>query len=670
MKMQPIELIKKFQDYFESLSISHTEIISKGKFEVDYKDLCQYDTEIVNEMFENADETLKAGEQSLKQIYETEVKLRIKHYGEYPSNIIKIREIRSSLLGKLKVIKGMIKQASKVIPLVVSSKFECPMCGNILNVIHTSNIIKTPERCGCGRRGKFIKLDEEKKDSQRIVLQEDIETLEGTQLPGEIGIILQDDLTNPNIDVIISQGNRVAITGIIKDIPKFTSKGESAERDFMMIANYIEPLEEQFKEIKITQEEIREIKELSQNTELKKLMIKSYCPEIYGEDVIKLGIILQLFGARAIYRDGRKIKSGNFHILLIGDPSKGKSTLAKYSSLLAPKYQYASGKGATGRGLTAYIIKDEFLGTWGVQAGAVVLASGGLAVIDEIDKMDVEEQEHLSQSMSEQQIKINKAGINTTLKAETSHLFCANFKDGRFNQYLDVFSQISFPIWMINRFALIFVMKDEPEEKRDERVFETILGKYKNTDEVKSEINTPLLKKYIIYARQNIFPELTADAEIEIKKIYIGLRRKIVRMADEKYKTIPINERQLENLIMISEASARMRLSDKVTKDDVEIASEVLFSSLQQVAFDVEKGTFDIEIVETGISTKTMNVAQGILQIIKELEEIYQKSIPIDEIFKIGKDKGYDEFKMEEVIAKLKRAGDIYEPKNGFIQRL
>jgi len=664
-----LDTIKKFEDYFRLKNIPETKIISEMKFEIDYKDLCQYDTEIVDELFEKPEEVIECGEKAIEQIYERKIKLRINNYGQYPSNIIKIREIRSEHINKMKVVKGMIKQASKVLPIVVSSKFECPACGNLMTILQRSATIKTPERCGCGRKGKFILIEEEKKDSQRIVLQEDIETLEGTQLPSEIGIMLQDDLTNPNFDVLISQGNRVAITGIIKAIPKFKAMGESTEREWMIMANCYEPLEEQYKEIKISESEKREIIELSNNPDLKQLMIDSYCPEIYGENYVKLGILLQIFGARPLYKDGRKLKSGNFHILLIGDPSKGKSTLAKFASTLALKYQYASGKGATGRGLTAYIVKDEFLGTWGVQAGAVVLASGGVATIDEIDKMDKEEQGHLSECMSEQRVTLTKV-IRTSLKAETAILGCANFKEGRFNPFADTFSQIDFPSWMINRFALIYVLKDEPETKRDENVFNTIIGRYSNSDVIKSAINLTLLKKYIIYARDNIFPELTTEAQIEIKNIYMGLRNKVTLMGTEKYKTIPINERQLENLLLISEAAARMRLSNNVTKEDVETAKDVLFTSLKQVAFDVDKQTFDMEVIETGVTTKSMNIVEAVRDVINKLEMNFGKSVSTDEVVRICKSLNINEFDVEKSIDKLKKAGDVYEPRNGFVQRL
>lgn len=666
--MNTIELIKRWQDYFEGLNTPHTQVVKDRRFEVNYKDLCQYDTEVVDSIFENPEDSIKGAETALKQIYEMDVKLRFNRFGDYPSNTILISEIRSNIIGKLKSIKGIIKQASVVAPLVLSSKFECPTCGAIMIITHNSGIVRTPERCSCGRKGKFLRINEEKIDSQRIVLQEDVESIQGNNMPKEIGVLLYEDLCQPDLNILLGQGNRIAVTGIIKDLTKFTPRGESVERAFIINANSVEPLEEQYKETKITDAEIREIKELSTNPNLVNLMVQSYCPEIYGNEKVKLGIILQLFGGRPIYQEGRKICSGIIHLLLIGDPSEGKTTLSKFLRLLSPKYQYAVGKGSTGRGLTAYAVKDEILGAWCLQAGSVVLASGGICVVDEVDKMDKEEQQHLSECMSDQTVTISKA-VKGTLKAETSVLACANFKDGRFNPYLNYFQQIDFPIWMINRITLIFVLRDVVDLERDKNIVKTVIRKWKGGEKTKPEISLNLLKKYIIYSKENIFPSFTTEAELELENMYMGLRKTIEKMGDEKFNTIPINTRVLENIMALSQAAARMRLSNQITKQDVLLAKDVLFFSLKQIAFDVEKQTFDTEMIEEGISTKTLNVTSEVAQVLKELSANYE-TIPIDEIIKKTNEMGIDEYKTEEAIERLRRSGDYYEPRRGFWKKI
>jgi replicative DNA helicase Mcm len=183
------------------------------------------------------------------------------------------------------------------------------------------------------------------------------------------------------------------------------------------------------------------------------------------------------------------------------------------------------------------------------------------------------------------------------------------------------------------------------------------------------EIPTLTLKKYIAYARQKIEPKLTDSALEEIKDYYVKMR-KMGSTSESAVKSVPITPRQLEALVRMAEASARVRLSDKVTKKDASRAIKLLEYCLTQVGFDKETGKIDIDRITTGISASQRSHISLIKDIIVDLEGKIGKTIPIEDIIEEAKNKGVDAETSEEVIEKLKRAGDIFEPRHGFVSRI
>ena len=195
-----------------------------------------------------------------------------------------------------------------------------------------------------------------------------------------------------------------------------------------------------------------------------------------------------------------------------------------------------------------------------------------------------------------------------------------------------------------------------------------ILNLHKKPETIEPEIPTKLLKKYIAYTKQKITPKLTDSALDEIKEYYIKMR--MAGAAEEGIKTIPISPRQLEALVRLSEASAKIRLSDKVTKDDAKRAIDILQYCLMQVGLDKETGKIDIDRIATGIPASTRSHILVVKEIIAELENKIGKTIPIDDIVAEAKEKGIDDVKVEEVIERLKRSGDVFEPRHGFVSRI
>jgi replicative DNA helicase Mcm len=353
---------------------------------------------------------------------------------------------------------------------------------------------------------------------------------------------------------------------------------------------------------------------------------------------------------------------------LIGDPGSGKSQMLKRISVVAPKARYVSGKGASGAGLTAAVVKDEFLKGWSLEAGALVLTNGGQCMIDELDKMGKDDRAAMHEALEQQTVSIAKANIQATLRAETTVLAAANPKFGRFDPYDTIAAQIDLPPTLINRFDLIFPIKDIPNEEKDEKMAKFILSLHKDTEINKGEIDTDFFKKYVAFAKQHVFPKLTDGAFEEIKDYYVKMRGS--GSGEGSMKTIPISARQLEALVRLSEAAAKVRLSDKVTKADAKRAIDLLHYCLTQVGMDEKTGVFDIDRITTGITTTQRSKIVLIREIINELEQNFGKIIRLEDILRNAKEKGVDEDEVEEIIEKLKRSGDIIQPRRDTIQKV
>jgi replicative DNA helicase Mcm len=354
--------------------------------------------------------------------------------------------------------------------------------------------------------------------------------------------------------------------------------------------------------------------------------------------------------------------------MLIGDPGSGKSMMLKRIKVVAPKGRFISGKGVSGAGLTAAVVKDEFLGGWSLEAGALVLANKGIVCIDELDKMSSEDRAAMHEALEGQTITISKANIQATLRCETTVLAAANPKFGRFDPYDTVANQIDLPSTLINRFDLIFPIKDLPDTTKDERMAKFILNLHQHPNSEEPDIDTRLLRKYLAYARQKISPKLTDSAIEELKNYYLKMRASGI--SEGGVKAIPISARQLEGLVRLAEASARLRLSKKVTKKDAKKAVELLDHCLRLVALDEETGRIDIDRIATDTPATERSKIGVLKEIINELENKLGKTIPLEDIIKEAEEKGLSEADVEEVIQRLKRAGDIFEPRRGFISKI
>ena len=661
-----------FQDYFkEEVEGAALLYPDKKSLLLDYWEIDKHDSELGELLLEKPYYTLKAGEDALKEMDAVaempSLHLRIKNLPE--TRKIEIRDLRSIHLGKFISVDGLVKKVTEVRPKLVEAAFKCPKCGAITRVKQEGNILIEPNICpNCNRKASLKLIAEESIfiDSQKIELQESPEGLRGGAQPMRLVAYLEDDLVGN-----IVPGDRITINGILRIQARRRGQTKLTEFNRVMDVNSVELKEQAFEEILIDEEDERRIKEMSNDPMLAVKIRESIAPTIYGLETEKDALSLQLFGGvPKTMPDGTKIR-GDIHILLVGDPGTAKSQLLRYISQLAPRSIYTSGKSSSAAGLTASAVRsDEFgEGRWTLEAGALVLADLGIACVDELDKMNPKDRDALHQAMEQQEISVAKAGINATLKSRCALLGAANPKLGRFEEYTPIADQINIPPALLSRFDLIFPLTDKPDKERDEALAEHILQVHRYGEmlernesieaaKIKPIFEPEFLRKYIAYAKRNIFPVMTREAMDRIKDYYVGMRAK-------SKETIPFTPRQLEAFIRLAEASARMRLSEVVTAEDADRAIKIVEYYLTKVGMDRETETIDIDIITTGISRSQKDKIKTIVDIIREICSEIDAPAPFEEIVSRAEQEGIDKATVESLIVKMRREGIIFEPKHG-----
>src|SRR3990167_6976409 len=426
-------------------------------------------------------------------------------------NFVKIRNIRARHLNKLLWVEGIVRQASDVRPQVVSAKFECPSCGTIISVLQLEKKFKEPTRCSCGRKGFFKLVSKQMVDAQRLVVEESPEALVGGEQPRRINVFLKEDLVDPKMEERTTPGSKIKIFGILNEVPVPLPTGVSTRFDLAIDANNVIPMEESYEALEISEEDELQIKELSVDPQVFDKLADTIAPSIYGYKEIKEALVLQLFGGVRKEKSDGTMKRGDIHILLVGDPGVAKSVTLTFIAMIAPKGRYVVGKSASGAGLTATVVRDEFLKGWSLEAGAMVLSNKGIVCIDEIEKMNEEDRGAMHEAMEQQTVTVSKATVQASLRAQTAVLAAANPKFGRFDPTQSIPKQVNLMPSLLSRFDAIFIMRDIPQKDRDESIARHVLTEHKQSSK-HDVIDKGLLKKYISYSKQKYSPKLTDEA--------------------------------------------------------------------------------------------------------------------------------------------------------------
>ncbi|EGV65636.1 MCM DNA helicase complex subunit [Yamadazyma tenuis] len=583
-------------------------------------------------------------------------------YTVRPYNINQVergmRELNPNDIDKLVSVKGLVLRATAIIPDMKVAFFKCNACDHTIAVEIDRGVISEPSKCPrevCGQSNSMSIIHNRSSfaDKQVIKLQETPDLVPDGQTPHSINLCVYDDLVDS-----CRAGDRIEVCGIFRSLPVRSNPRMRAVKslyktyldvvhvkkidkkrlgaDVSTLQQEATDKEQEVEQVrKITADEIEKIREISQRDDLYEVLARSLAPSIYEMDDVKKGVLLQLFGgANKTFKKGGRYR-GDINILLCGDPSTSKSQLLQYVHRISPRGVYTSGKGSSAVGLTAYITRDVDTKQLVLESGALVLSDGGVCCIDEFDKMSDSTRSVLHEVMEQQTISVAKAGIITTLNARTSILASANPINSRYDPNLPVTSNIDLPPPLLSRFDLVYLMLDKVDEKIDRQLARHLTDMYLEDvpDKVTNYfvLSVEFLTTYIQWAKENINPVITPESKNELVRAYVEMRK----MGDDSRaseKRVTATTRQLESMIRLSEAHAKMRLSSTVDLIDVKEAVRLTKSAIKDYATDPITGRIDMDMIQTGTTSAQRRMQEDLNNEVLSLIEANNNAIRFNEL--------------------------------------
>jgi replicative DNA helicase Mcm len=639
---------------------------------VDYIDLDSYNSLLAKEITHKPDEYLEAFNEAVLSVlreihpdYEQEIREKIRvRIGNY--TVQKgLREINADLINKLVSISGMVVRSSEVKPLAKKVAYKCTNCNTVTEAQLKGLVMKKPVKCpACSE--KELEMDPESSlfiDFQMVRLQELPEDLPAGQLPHYIEVTVMSDLVDQ-----CRPGDRIILTGIIRiEQEQLAPQAKTSLFRLRMEGNNIEYLggragskdTRYVERIMISTEDERQIRTIASKPDAYEKLIASFAPHIYGHEPIKEAILLLIVGSVTKRLEDGSTRRGDINVLLVGDPGTAKSEMLKFTAKIAPRGLYTSGRGSTAAGLTAAVIRDKS-GIMMLEAGAVVLGDQGIVCIDEFDKIKPEDRSALHEVMEQQTCSVAKGGIVATLNARTSILSASNPIYGKYDPYKNITENVNLPVPLLTRFDLIFIVRDSPDKEKDNLVASHILEIHRDTEQAaRPAIDIDLFSKYLAYAKQ-IEPALTPEAIDIVRSYYMDMRR------IESEGMITVTPRQLEGLIRLASARARLLLKDMVDAEDAQRAIYLVDQMMRTAGVDVNTGKTDFGVLY-GKPQSVVSKEKTFMELFRGLtgtenNDVEDKMV-IDELVKTGK---FSDEEARKYIQKFNREGQIFERRPGF----
>lgn len=535
----------------------------------------------------------------------------------------RLRDLRQYHIDQLIKVSGVVTRRTGVFPQLRMVKYDCMNCKHVIGPFQQSDDGREsrPSACpNCLESGPFRMNTQETvyRNFQKITLQESPGSVPPGRVPRYKDVILLADLIDR-----ARPGQEVEITGVYRFVGSSARPEKTGFPVFSTVieANHIQKREDLFSSLALTDEDRREILQLSRDPRIGKRIIASIAPSIYGHTHMKTAIALSLFGGCPKSVNGKHKIRGDINVLLLGDPGTAKSQVLKYCEKTAPRAVYTTGKGASAVGLTAGVHRDPITKEWTLEGGALVLADRGCCLIDEFDKMSEMDRTSIHEAMEQQSISVSKAGIVTSLQARCAVLAAANPIGGRYDASMTLTENVELTDPIIQRFDILCVLQDVVDPVADENLARFVVGSHRRShpseiaeeddedgdagstdgdDDSSSDgavaqrpaeaepgfaLPQPILRKYIMYARNFVRPQLHSIDQDKLERLYAELRRESMSSGG-----VPIAVRHIESVMRMAEAHARMHLRDHVRDDDVDTAIRVMLESfIQAQKFSVRR---------------------------------------------------------------------------------
>ncbi|GMF17817.1 unnamed protein product [Phytophthora lilii] len=517
---------------------------------------------------------------------------------------VPIREVKASKVGALVRIKGMVTRVSTVKPLLTVATYTCEACAyevyQEVKARQFNPLTQCPsERCQTNKaQGRLIMQTKASKFDkyQEVKFQELPDQVPMGHIPRSLTVYLRGELTRT-----CEPGALVTICGVFLPLPY------SPQRQMQMglvTETYLEATDvvnhkKRYSAMESSEAMESAVLRLQEGPEnVYEVLSQSLAPEIYGHEDVKKALLLLLIGGVTKRMDeGMKLR-GDLNVLLMGDPGVAKSQLLKHIATVAPRGVYTTGKGSSGVGLTAAVVRDATTKEMTLEGGALVLADMGICCIDEFDKMEEGDRTAIHEVMEQQTVSIAKAGITTTLNARTSVLAAANPIYGRYNKKLSASQNINLPNALLSRFDLLFLLLDVANYEKDEALARhvTYVHRFSRNPEMSFEPVRPEVLRYFIAIAKQYQPSIPENLCGYIVEAYVTLRqqdanehareRKQQQFRQQQFGDGGANDaqtamtaRQLLSILRLSQALARLRFSTEVIHQDVDEAIRLVYVS-------------------------------------------------------------------------------------------